>query len=224
MTVAAANRSVVGLQRKAVSLVAGMQKDLTPKQSLTVIGKVMTQVQIIAQIQAITALYTAVDDAKSALKQQEQARADGLPAARLFIEGLEAALKAQFGIRNPQLEDFGIGIPGAKTQRTAEQKAISAAKARQTREAHGIMGKKQRAAITVAGSPGVTLVSPTGQAMPGLTTKPTPPADLSGMTPPVVPTAPGSSAAPAGSAGGSTPSGNSSGSGTPAKGSGPSAG
>ncbi len=124
------------------------------------------------------------------MKLQEKAVADALPGARLFLEALEAALKAQFGVRNPQLLDFGIGIPKPKVQRTAEEKAISAAKARQTRAAHGILGKNQRAALSVGGSPGLTLVSPTGEAAPGVVTRPVPPADLSKMPPPVVPTAP----------------------------------
>ncbi len=89
-----------------------------------------------------------------------------LPAVKTFIEGLDAAIKAQLGIRSPLLADFGIGVPAAKTPRTAAQKAVSAALMKQTKEVRGIIGSKQRAAITVSGSPGLVVVGPDGAPLP----------------------------------------------------------
>jgi hypothetical protein len=163
MGTTAATKSVVGVAKKITALVAGMNKDFTAKNTLTVADVAMTQVQILAQLASLAALYAAVANAKSATKVAEAALQAALPAARTFIEGLEAAIKAQLGVRSPLLADFGIGIPGAKSStRTAAQKAVSSALTKATKTVRGIIGSKQRSDITVSGKPGLVLVGPNG--------------------------------------------------------------
>lgn len=181
MATTAATKSVVGVAKKVAALTAGMNKDFTPKNTLTVAGVAMTQVQILAKLAGIAALYTAVAGAKSATKVAEAALQAALPAARTFIEALEVAIKAQLGVRSPLLADFGIGVPAAKSPRTAAQKAVTSALTKATKAVRGIIGSKQRADITVAGKPGLVLVGPNGA--PPVTVLPvTPPGVAPGAT------------------------------------------
>jgi hypothetical protein len=111
----------------------------------------------------------------------------------------------------------------AKAQPSAETKAVAVGLARETRAARGPTGKA-RAAITTQGKPGLVLVNPSGQPIPGPLAGPIPPGSgtpaavnlvpgSDGSSPAVTPTPAGSTAAP------STPStGGPSGSGTPSNG------
>lgn len=182
MATTAATKSVVGVAKKVNLMEAGFTKDFTAKMSVTVFGTAMTQVQVLAQLASIDALNTAVANAKSALKVAEAAVTAGLPTTRTFLEGLEAAVKAQFGVRSPLLADFGIGVPAAKSTRTAAQKAVSAALMKQTKAVRGIIGSKQRAGITVSGTPGIVVVGPDGAALPVSVLPPTPPGVAPGGT------------------------------------------
>lgn len=201
MATTAVTRSVVGVQKKITMLEAGMNKDFTAKNSLTVAGASMTQVQILNQLDSYDDLYTAVANAKSAMKVAEAALEAALPGVKAFIEGLEAAVKAQLGVRSPLLADFGIGVPGASTvKRSSAEKAVSAALTKQTKAVRGIIGPKARSKITVSGTPGLVLVGPNGAPLPVSTLPPLPPGVSpiggSGSTPASAPAA--VSSAPAG--------------------------
>src|ERR1700678_4038310 len=152
---------------RITSMVAGFQKDFTAKQSLTVNGTSMLQPAILSQLAAVLALLTDTDAARAALANAVAAKKAGAAGTTTFLSQLEAALKSTFGTGNPQLQDFGIAPPKAKKQLTVEQKALSVAAAKGTKKVRGIIGKNQRAAITTQGMPGLAVVDPQGNVVPG---------------------------------------------------------
>lgn len=103
---------------------------------------------------------------------------------------------------SPLLMDFGMKPASAKAKpRTASEKAVAAALAKQTKAVRGPTGKNERAATTAAGKPGLVLVSASGtpMAIPNGVVGPTPPGSS-------IPVDAAASLAPVG---GSTPSGGS---------------
>jgi hypothetical protein len=71
------------------------------------------------------------------------------------------AIQALFAPGDPVLEQFGIHPRKSPAPRTAEQKAVSAAKAALTRKARGTKGSKAKLAIQTVGTPTLT-ITPTG--------------------------------------------------------------
>jgi len=72
----------------------------------------MTQVQIMNQLGTIGDLYTAVANAKSAMKVAE--RSGGCASGGEDFIKAGGAVKAQLGVRSPLLADFGIGVPSTR--------------------------------------------------------------------------------------------------------------
>jgi hypothetical protein len=186
---------------RLTSMVAGFQKDFTAKQSLTVDGTSMLQPAILSQLAADLALLTDAENARNALAVAVAAKKAGAAGTTLFLSQLEKALETAFGSGNPQLQDFGIAPPKTKKQLTVEQKALSVAAAKGTKKVRGIIGKNQRAQITTQGKPGLAVVDPQGNVVPGALTGPTPPGSGTPVT--VNPAAVGSGNGP--TSGGSTP-------------------
>ncbi|MHB1845700.1 MAG: hypothetical protein ACYCWW_12810 [Deltaproteobacteria bacterium] len=150
---------------KVNKLDAGIQQNFTPRMSVSVAGAPMQEAAISAKLSAIAKLFTDAMDAKSALAQKVSARKAGLADAKSFVANLEETLKQLFGPKSPVLQSFGIALPKARTPRTAADKAISAARAAQTKGVRGTKGSRQKQDITVEGKPGLVVVSPTGEAM-----------------------------------------------------------
>ena len=165
---------------KVMKFVTGTQKDLVGKMTVLVAGVAMTSAQLVVRLQAILAAYQAVADARKALDTALAAWKAQLPDAREFLGEFTVGLKAAFGSRSPQLQDFGIQPKKAAPQRSAAEKAISAQKGQDTKAVHGTgRGKKQLKALTVTGSPGVQIVAADGT--PGALLKaPVAPAKLPG--------------------------------------------
>ena len=188
-------QSKVQFLASVIAMIAGITKNLTAKMSLTVGGLAMTQAAILAKLAGIQGLFDAITAAKNALTTAVKAKDDGLQDAKQFMADLKKAIESQFGSKSPLLPDFGISLPKPRAPRKATAVAASVGLMVQTRKAHGIMGKKQRAAITVAGTPGVQLLGPDGKPLPGTegVGAPVPPAPI-----------PGAESAPADASAGST--------------------
>jgi hypothetical protein len=121
------------------------------------------------------------------LKQAMAAWKAAEPGLRKFVSNYEQALKGLFGVGSPELADFGI-IVKTKAKPSTETKAVALAQRRQTVAVRGPTGKKQRAAITAQGKPGLVLVSPTGTPIPGPLAGPTPPGSGTPATVSLTPT------------------------------------
>jgi hypothetical protein len=151
------------LTNKVNLLIAGMNKNFTAKNSVTVQGTAMTQGQILTQLALLAPLLGNVVSTKSAWTAAVAAKTAGLPAIETFVGQLISALKNTLGESSPLLASFGIATPKAKTALTAVQKAISTALAANTRVVRGTMSAKKKQTITAAGKPGVTVVGPSGE-------------------------------------------------------------
>ncbi len=190
-----------GFITKLKNLDSGTQKNIVGKSTVTVTSKAMTGAQISTQIENFESTYGAVASARTALKQALAAWIAVEPQARQFVVDYSHALKALFGARNPILADFGINPAKPKSSRTAAQKAVSAALAKQTRDLRGVKGKNQKAAITITGKPGLALVSPTGQILASSLPGPTPPGQSGAVAVPgAVASSPGESSTTGGPA------------------------
>lgn len=162
-------------------LTQGMTKNFTPKNNLTVLGQVMTQVQILAQLTAISGRDSAANDAKNSWTLAVAAKKTAMPTDKKFVAGLISVIKSTFGDGSPLLASFGIANPKPKAARTTLQKAVTTALSANTRVVRGTKSAKAKAAITAAGKPGVVVVGADGQ--PLLTVGPVAPGS---SAPPVV--------------------------------------
>ncbi|MHB1844560.1 MAG: WS/DGAT domain-containing protein [Deltaproteobacteria bacterium] len=204
MSIKTAGKVLQTLLTRVDNMEAGFNKNFTPKQSLTVDGKPLTQGQLLAKLGAVGALFADITTAKNGVKVAVAAKNAALPAARQLLVDLEQALKQLYGSRSAVLPDYGINLPKPRAPRTAEEKALSAAQGKRTRGVRGTMTPKERAKITTAGKPGLVLVDPAGTLVPGVLTGPTPPGSA---TPSDATAAPASGGATNGASGPQTPSG-----------------
>jgi hypothetical protein len=188
------NSGPSALLARVVAMESGTTQNIVGKTTVTVATVAMTAAQINAKLGAADTLYAAVVAARAALKTALAAWTAAEPGLRTFVAAYELALKGLFGAGNPILASFGI-VQKARATPSAETKAKAVALRKQTLAVRGPTSKKARAAITTQGSPGLVLVSPTGQPIPGALAGPIPPGE---GTPAAVNLVPGSS-------GGTTP-------------------
>jgi hypothetical protein len=179
-SMAGVNKNV--LLNKVNLLIAGLNKNFTAKNSITVGGTSMTLAQILAQLAPLATLEQNAVDTKNAWEAAVAAKKSGLPPIEKFVGLLIAALKNTLGPESPLLASFGIATPKPKAPRSSVQKAVSTALAANTRVVRGTKSAKQKQSISAAGKPGVTVVGPSGE--PLLTVAAVPPG--SGATQTVV--------------------------------------
>ncbi len=170
------------------ALETGTTQNIVGKATVTVATVAMTAAQINAKLGQADTLYGAVTAARAQLDTAMAAWKAAEPGLRAFVTAYIDALKGLFGVGNPVLKTFGIVIK-ARSQPTAATKAKAVALRKETHGVRGPTSKKQRAAITTQGTPGLVLVSPTGQPIPGALAGPIPPGE---GTPAVVNLVPGS--------------------------------
>jgi hypothetical protein len=132
----------------AEQLAAGTQKHLSTMTTIMVGGSTTTPAQAEAQLNALSALRTAVDAARTTLEAKIAAETAQLPALRAFLVAYVAFVRGTFGNSPDILADFGLPPKKAATPLTVEQKAAAAAKRKATREARGTTGKKAKLAVT----------------------------------------------------------------------------
>ena len=139
------NKSAVEAKWKKVR--DGVAEVLPAGTVLVVDGQSYSQAQLLAKIDGMTSLFTTAESAKGSATAAVQAVRQALPANLQWMVGLVAVLKHTLGVSSPLLAAFGLGPKGAKVPRTAQQKALSAAKQSATRKVRHVLGAKQRAAI-----------------------------------------------------------------------------
>jgi hypothetical protein len=108
-----------------------------------------SQATVVSELTQMLALYTAADQAKAAASAAVKQRAAATPSARSYFKAVKAMVVAYYGKGNPALANFGI-VQKVAAARTPIEKAVSAAKVRQTRAANGTLGKRQKAKIALA--------------------------------------------------------------------------
>lgn len=148
-----------GLELEITLMKSGVDKDLT-KAGMSVTGQMVTQAQLDTELSADIALYTAVDEARTAYQTALATLKAATPNMRARYGVLKQAVIAQFGAANPQLPDFGIKPKAPRKPLTAEQKVLAKAKAAATRKERGTVGPVEKLK-TVGATPSVT-ISPSG--------------------------------------------------------------
>ncbi len=147
-------------EKELTQLDQGVLLELPGNVSLTINGVSVNAAAIDTTLQSWITVFKAVDSAKASYKNAVSARVAITTAAKAYVKALKAVVKAYFGPQGTQLASFGIATD-QPVERTAQQKLVSAAKAKQTRAVRGTTSKKQKAALTVVGNPPV-LVPSTG--------------------------------------------------------------
>ncbi|MHB8418212.1 MAG: hypothetical protein ACYDCL_09055 [Myxococcales bacterium] len=141
-----------GFRKELTTLVSGLQTGLpSPATDVLVSGQQTPASSLISAIQALLALYGAVDANVQTLKSSRLALQAALPGGRQLVTAIKAGLVALFGKGNPALEAFGFS--GKKPrQLTVEEKTASKAKRKATRELRNTQGSRQKARVKFTGS------------------------------------------------------------------------
>ena len=162
------------------ALRAGMS-NLPAGASVTLGGVSFTVASIDAKLDAGIASYAAVETAKAAVSAAVATRDAAEPELKQFCEEFSHFLVSYFGKGSPMLASFGVATRKAGKASAAKVVAGNAQREK-TREAHHVMGKRQRAALGPAALDGPLLVSPDGEVSPA-PGSPSPDA-ANGATPP----------------------------------------
>jgi hypothetical protein len=146
------------------TLIAGLQKQL-PNGTFTLVSTSYTTATLVPALQATIAALAAVVTAHAGLKAALVAWDAQEAKMGPEVLALKRILLSMFANAPDTLALFGLAPRKVPAPRTAAQKALTAAKAKATREARGTLGKKQKAQIT-GNVTGVTITPITAPASP----------------------------------------------------------
>jgi hypothetical protein len=160
-----------GLELELTLFQQGVEKSL-PAAGMPVAGTMVTQAKLDTEMTTDLALYQAVDDARTQLKNAQAALKAQVPTIKARYAVLKLATQNNFGAANPVLATFGIKPTAPRKKATSAENALAAAKRQATRDARKTMGAKQKASIvgatpTVTIGPSGTTVTPAGQSNTG---------------------------------------------------------
>jgi len=126
-------------------LVAGVIKHYpTGSQPLQVGGATFTVTGLTELIQSFVSNREAVEVSRAALMAKVQAERAQAPSQLVVIHEFEKVVRSTFGNSADVLADFGLAPIKVRATRTAEEKAVAAAKRVATRQARGTMSSKQK--------------------------------------------------------------------------------
>jgi hypothetical protein len=146
-------------------MIAGTKKRFpNPSQVLVFGGGNHTVAEVTSDMQSFVTNRTAVNQARAALQVALDADEAAAPSLLDIISEYTKFIRTTFGTAADALGDFDLKPPKAPAPRTAEQKAIAAAKAKATRAARGTTSTKQKKAVK--GNVTATLVVTPGTAAP----------------------------------------------------------
>ena len=164
-------------------LIAGVNKHFpNGSQQLQVGGATFTVTGLTTLLQSFVDTREAVEASKAAAKAKVQAEGAQASSQRATVRALESMVRGTFGSSADVLADFGLAPLKARVPRTAEEKAVSAAKSAATRKARGTMGKNQKKSVkgSITAKLVVTPVTTSPVSTPVAT--PAPAADAPGAT------------------------------------------
>ena len=139
-------------------LIKGFTQVMPPKAIVVVSGGPMTQVQILAKLQAILDEYQAIHDARAALQGKLQSAKGNRSDEHEFLMQLHGALVAYFGRKSPELAQFGY-TPTKQKQTTSAKNTAAAAKRSVTRKMRHTMGSKEKQQVKAAVTPDVAIIN-----------------------------------------------------------------
>ena len=116
-------------------------------QTLQIGGVTSTVTGLTAILQSFVDNRDAVEASKAATKAKIETERVQSPSQLALIRAFQTVVRGAFGNAADVLADFGLAPPKVRVTKTAEQKAVTAAKIAATRKARGTMGKNQKKAI-----------------------------------------------------------------------------
>jgi hypothetical protein len=130
------------------AFLAGIKKHYPDgTQTVSVGGAPYTVTALTQLMQSFVDNRDAVESAKAATRAKIDTERTSAPSKLAVIRGFESAVRVAFGASADVLADFGLSPPRARSQPTAEAKAVAAAKRQATRQARHTMGKNQKKGI-----------------------------------------------------------------------------
>ena len=127
------------------AFISGLQKHF-PNGSFTLGNVPYTTAALVSLFTSLANAIAAADSAKASAKEAVAAMRAVRVKVGPVMQDLQRFLLVTFRTANGTLADFGIEPQAPKTK-TAEVKAAAAAKAKSTRDARGIVGKRKRASV-----------------------------------------------------------------------------
>jgi hypothetical protein len=128
-------------------LVDGFTKHAATTPSLVFAGATLKPSDVVARLQALIAQHNAVNTAAAAWHSQVTTERNAALQMRSLLGLIKQMLEGAYSSQLDVLADFGLA-PRKKTVVSPQTRAAAAVKAKATRAARGITGKKQKAAIT----------------------------------------------------------------------------
>jgi hypothetical protein len=163
----ASRKQVMRLLAKMRKMARGFQNSAHLIPTFQVRGQTVTPAQALAMLQPSLSKADLVDSTRKTLTTCLAARDSGVLGDETLLRDLTNGLQVKLGSANVELSGFGVPYAQPRRVRTQAEEAVSAALRQQTRGVRGTMGRKQRAAITAAGRPGVVVVDATGKPIKG---------------------------------------------------------
>ena len=177
-----------GKATRVAQVIAGARKHFpNGAETLTLEGAPTTIDAVLTELQGFVDDRAAIVAAQMAARNKVAAERAGLPAMSALFAAFIAFIRNALGPTAEALADFAIPVRKVPAPKTAEQKAVAAAKRKATREARGTKGPVARkavhgnitaklvvtaAAVDAAGAPTAPATAPTAAAPGGTLANP----------------------------------------------------
>jgi hypothetical protein len=137
-----------GKATKMANVIKGTRKHFTNgSEAIALDGASTTIDAVVNELQAFIDDRTAIVAAQSDVRNKLAAERAGMPAVNALFAAFIVFIRQRLGASSAALADFGLPVRKVPAPKTAEQKAVAAAKRKATREARGTKGPKAKQAI-----------------------------------------------------------------------------
>jgi hypothetical protein len=144
----AKNNNKNGKATRMAQVITGARKHFTNgSQAITLEGASTTIDTVVNEFQAFIDNRAGIVAAQTAARNKVAAERAGLAAITALFAAFIAFIRNTLGPSSEALADFGIPVRKVPAPKTAEQKAVAAAKRKATREARGTKGPKAKLAV-----------------------------------------------------------------------------
>jgi hypothetical protein len=144
---ATSKNSKAGRTTLVGNLIKGSGLHLDPTQKVVLNGTATTVGAILTQLQSFVNNRNAVVAAQATARDAVATERAQAPALNVVIDAFEAFVRFTFGDQATVLSAFGLAPHKVPAPKTAEEKAVAAAKRKATRAARGTTSAKQKAAV-----------------------------------------------------------------------------
>jgi hypothetical protein len=185
----AKNNNKNGKATLMAQVIAGARKHFpNGAETLKLEGASTTIDAVLKELQGFVDARNAIVAAQMAARNMVAAERAGLPAMTALLAAFIAFIRNAFGPTADVLADFGVPVRKVPVPKTAEQKAVAAAKRKATRAARGTKGPKAKLAVH-GDITAQLVVTPAGSAAGAPTAPATAPEAAPGGTPATPPKA-----------------------------------